>query len=49
MFRLQILDACEGWANGTYRGLRAEKLEAGVWQPRQDLLLHGVADRTGVS
>jgi len=37
---VQILDTCMAWADGEHDGLTAERLEAGVGMPRQDLLLH---------
>jgi len=36
----KILDTCMAWADGEHDGLTAERLEAGVGMPRQDLLLH---------
>uniref|UniRef100_A0A061R3E1 Nudix hydrolase 2-like n=1 Tax=Tetraselmis sp. GSL018 TaxID=582737 RepID=A0A061R3E1_9CHLO len=41
----KILDACEAWAEGRYHGLKAKVLEAGVWKPREDLLLVGKIHR----
>lgn len=35
------------YAKGAYSGLKAGKLESGIWKPRQDLLLWGDDDAAG--
>jgi hypothetical protein len=40
-----LLDRCVAWAEGRYKGWRADRLEAGLWgRQRVDVLLYGSDD-----